>query len=440
MTFHFCPMTTAIQTTIRLRKLSTQHLAFLFLSFLAFTGCDKPTEEEYEVLWSRTYGGSLHEQARSLVEKEGSYVFAGWTASKDGDVLGSHGGHDVWVGKVDGSGNLMWQRALGGTNGEQANSIKASSDGGYFVGGSTDGTNGDISAPANSSGAWLLKLNTTGQILWNQMPQSGWSKITAITTTSDNNLVATGWRVGTMGLNASWQYKASMQGDSLWFEHAGRSCESAAIIQAIDGGYLVAGRTNTKWSSSGALVEHNGYIYKTDAKGSVQWTKVLGGTQHDQFDGVYTNADGSIILAGHSGSNDGDVSGNKGAADGWLVKLNAQGDLLWQKTIGGSGTDAFTSIFRTKDGQFLLSGFTDSNDGDAGNNAGGKDAWIVVVDDNGNLVKKLTLGGSGDDGANGVREDADGAYLLWGYSSSSDMDVPKHQGNGDVWLMRFRTK
>jgi hypothetical protein len=166
----------------------------------------------------------------------------------------------------------------------------------------------------------------------------------------------------------------------------------------------------------------------------------LGGTQHDQFDGVYTNADGSIILAGHSGSNDGDVSGNKGAADGWLVKLNAQGDLLWQKTIGGSGTDAFTSIFRTKDGQFLLSGFTDSNDGDAGNNAGGKDAWIVVVDDNGNLVKKLTLGGSGDDGANGVREDADGAYLLWGYSSSSDMDVPKHQGNGDVWLMRFRTK
>ena len=435
-------MTTAFQTTVRLRKISALHLSFLFLSFLVFTGCDKPAKEvEYEVLWSKTYGGTGFEEARSLAERDGHYVFMATTESSNGDVVGNHGRTDIWVVKVDGSGNLVWQRALGGTADEKGYVLQATADGGYLVGGSAQSNNGDVTTmPSGYLGSWLVKLGVNGSPIWNKVPELGLSQLTGIVATPDLNFVATGWRLGAMGLNASWHYRMNAAGDSIWNRYGNRSCESAVIISAADNHYLLAGRRNTRWSSSGGLVEFNGYAYRTDASGLVQWEQTFGGSKHDQINGAYAMPDGSFLLAGYTESTESEVGGNKGGEDAWLVKLSAGGAVLWQKTYGGSSKDRFTSIQRTKDGKLLLGGRTESKDGDVVGNKGGADAWIVIVDETGNLVNQTTLGGDADEGAYGVLEDATGAYVLWGYSHSNNGDVANQKGAGDAWLVRFRAK
>ena len=136
----------------------------------------------------------------------------------------------------------------------------------------------------------------------------------------------------------------------------------------------------------------DGWVIKTDNSGDIQWQRSYGGTNNDVFKAVLQTSDGGYMLTGYTYSNDGDVSGNHGNGDVWVVKIDGTGNLIWQKCLGGNNEEYGASIDRTVDNAFLVAGHTLSNDGDVSGNNGGADAWLVKLDVGGNPIWQRTVG------------------------------------------------
>ena len=188
---------------------------------------------------------------------------------------------------------------------------------------------------------------------------------------------------------------------------------------------------------SNALVTH--------AQGpSIGWQKCLGGSGNDSACSIASGPAGGVIVAGSSASNDGDVTGHHGAVgviDAWVVSLRYDGQLLWEKSYGGSGADKFNRIIPTADGGYIAIGSTTSADGDVtglhGAASGNTDIWVVKLDASGNLQWQKCLGGSGQDVPANILQTADGGFILVGTTTSTDGDVTGNHGGEDVWVVRL---
>jgi hypothetical protein len=169
-------------------------------------------------------------------------------------------------------------------------------------------------------------------------------------------------------------------------------------------------------------------LAKFDNSGNIVWQKSLGGSGLDYFNynALTINADGSIVVAGTTESNDGDVSGNHGGGDGWIVKLTSSGNIVWQKTLGGTAYENANSISTTSTGGFVIAG------------AKGQDCWIIRLDFDGNFIEEKTLGGSGIDLFNSVTKLTDGGLVAVGSAGSNDGDVSGNHGGSDVWAVKFK--
>jgi hypothetical protein len=154
---------------------------------------------------------------------------------------------------------------------------------------------------------------------------------------------------------------------------------------------------------------------------------------------IQQTSDGGFIVAGSSNSTNGDVSGNHGGYDYWIVKLDSHAFIEWQKSLGGSNDDYATSIHQTTDGGFIVAGYSNSNDGDVSGNQGDYDYWIVKLGAAGNIEWRKCLGGSGNDQAYSIQQISDSAYIVGGSSSSSDEDVSGNHGGKDYWIVKLQT-
>jgi hypothetical protein len=138
-------------------------------------------------------------------------------------------------------------------------------------------------------------------------------------------------------------------------------------------------------------------VVKLDESGIIQWQRSLGGSDFERAKSVLQTSDGGYIVAGHSKSTDGDVVGNHGALDYWVVKLHGNGILLWQKCLGGSGHDEAYSILQTSNGGYIVAGYSESTDGDVTGHHGFRDSWVVKLgsstgtEDPGDMVAGLTI-------------------------------------------------
>src|SRR5690606_18785958 len=121
-----------------------------------------------------------------------------------------------------------------------------------------------------------------------------------------------------------------------------------------------------------------GAEFKLSSTGNLEWQKSLGGSSYDAAMEVQI-VSGGYVISGFSSSNDGDVTGHQGAGDFWVIKLSETGDLLWEKTMGGTDEDGAYAIQQTPDNGFIVAGSSYSNDGDATMNHGVSDCWIVKL-------------------------------------------------------------
>ena len=220
----------------------------------------------------------------------------------------------------------------------------------------------------------------------------------------------------------------------LWSKNYGGSGddEVRAIQQTSDGGYIVAGYSkSTDGDVSGNHGDSDFWILRLDADGDTLWTKCYGGSASDMVEDMQQTTDGGFVLAGQSSSTDGDVWGNHGDDDFWILRLDAAGDTLWTKCYGGSSWDDAKAIQQTTDSGFVVAGVTYSTDGDVWGNHGDWDLWILRLDTLGDTLWTKCYGGSGRDWIYDIRQTIDSGFVVAGYSSSTDDDVSGNHVNDE---------
>lgn len=362
-------------------------LFFLFGTF--FLNAQSP-----EIEWQKTFGGSLNDEGYSMYATSDNHLLAtGIAYSTDGDINESFGGKgDGWVIKYDNNGNLIWKKAYGGSGSDSIWDIVETDDGNYLFVGSSDSNDGDINSPLGQSDFWLVKINTNGDIIWSK-------------------------------------------------NYGGSDSESGdKIIKNNDGSFIVIG---SSFSDDGIFTDNHGFIdysvIKINASGDVIWSKSFGGTGLDlAIDGLL-DSDNNILITGYAYSNDGNFNQNKGEKDIWLLKLNQNGDLLWKKNIGGTDHDESFCLAEDSNGNYIVGVDSRSDDFDFDENYGNMDGWIFKLDKNGNILNKFHFGGSLLDVPMSLLFNSDGDLIIGGITASSDVDVSYNHGNYDFWLLKLNS-
>ncbi|MEI6945668.1 BACON domain-containing protein [Paraflavisolibacter sp. H34] len=348
------------------------------------------------VQWQRAFGDGQFDGGRAvLATPEGGYAVAGTTGVNNGNTNGRKGMSDFWMVKTDALGNPQWEKILGGSSFEQASCLALTPDGGYVLAGYTYSNDGDVTGKHGSTGMmdmWVVRLDSRGNLIWQKA----------------------------LG---------------------GSGHEEAHSVIAVPGGYLVAGSSSSgDGDVSPVKGVSDGWVVKLSESGSILWEKTFGGTGLEKIFCIAPTADRNFILAGYSSSADGEFAGGKGAGtyNGWVLKMDGSGNKLWQKTFGGTEWDEFRSVAAAPDGGFLLSGVSESGDGDLPANKGMKDNWVVKLGASGQLLWQRSLGGGGNDYGYLVLPAADGAVWLGGGSWSDNGDVPGNKGGQDAWLLKLQ--
>ncbi len=213
---------------------------------------------------------------------------------------------------------------------------------------------------------------------------------------------------------------------------------ASSIQQTPDGGYIVAGSTISQDGDvTGSHGDYDAWILRLNNFGDLLWQVALGGSEADAASSIAMTNDGGYIIAGSSYSVDGDVPGNQGSADYWVVKLDSAGAIQWQRTLGGSGYDSATDVKQTIDGGYILTGSSSSTDGDVVDTHGSSDEWIVKLDSNGNMEWQQSLGGSGDDEGSSIQQTSDGGYITAGETALDDGDISGNHGFVDAWIVKL---
>ncbi len=189
--------------------------------------------------------------------------------------------------------------------------------------------------------------------------------------------------------------------------------EAYSLVQTRDGGYALAGYTNSFGAGS-----YDFWLIKTNSSGNMQWSQTYGGTGDDEAYSVVQSNDTGYAVAGSTDSY------GAGETDAWLVKTDSSGNMQWNHTYGGRAQDGAYSVVQTIDGGYALAGYTNSF------GAGSYDFWLVKTDSSGNMMWNKTYGGSGDDEAGCVIQTSDGGFALAGYTNSFGA------GSYDFWLVK----
>ncbi|WP_299556766.1 hypothetical protein [Seonamhaeicola sp.] len=348
--------------------------------------------------WQKTYGGSGDDRGHDIIQTtDGGYAVLGYSKSNDGDVTTNNGLNDFWVVRLDSSGDISWEKSFGFSGTDTGHTIIQTNDGGFLITGvldvSASGGQGNSKASTKKHAGgdyWAVKLNVSGALEWSR-------------------------------------YYGGTFTDTPY-----------DVIQTADNGYILVGSSDSDDTDIKANKgSYDFWVVKISDTGTLLWEKSFGGTEIDEARGITKTNDGNYLIIGDTRSSDLDVSFNNGAADFWVFKMSPSGDLIWEKAFGGSSFDAARSITKTQDGGFIICGSSRSANADINNN-GQNDAWVIKIDSNGNMAWQKSIGGSGVDLAYDALALSDNSVIIVGESGSSDIDVPENKGFSDLLIFKIK--
>ncbi len=367
--------------------------------------------QEPQIDFMKRYGGNLGNHCRSIIAtQDGGYFIGGWSNSetsgvKSEDVIGFN--YDYWVIKTNSLGAIEWQKTIGGgTNfafseefGEVLSVVRQTSDGGYLLGGNSDSpVFGNKTEPTfGLEDFWVVKLDTMGNIQWQK----------------------------------------DIGGDS--------ADDLFALEITADGGCILGGPSRSGISGNKTEESRGRFDYwvvKLDALGTIEWQKTIGGSSDDILSSIVVLENGNYLLAGYSVS---PISGEKtnickGGADFWILEIDNQGTILWQKTIGGSDGDLLYKAIKTIDG-YMFGGesYSDISFDKTQNSRGINDYWIIKTDNSGAILWDKTYGGTEEDGLYDLQNTSNGGYILAGtsYSQINGDKTKVNHGICDGWIVRI---
>jgi formylglycine-generating enzyme required for sulfatase activity len=413
--------------------------------------------------WDKTYGGSANDYAYSaLLTNDDGYLLVGKSESGAGGdkTQSGQGWSDIWVVKIDADGNKSWDKSYGGSSHDYANAALSTNDGGYLlVGVSESGADGDkTQSSQGGNDIWVVKIDADGNKVWDKAYGGGGSEYAnAALSTNDGGYLL----VGNSGSGADgdktqsgqgwfdiWVVKIDADGNKVWDKSYGGSGQdyAKATLLTNDDGFLLIGHSRSGADGDKTQSSQGGndiWVVKIDADGNKVWDKSYGGSGHDYANAALSTNDGGYLLVGHSESGaDGDkTQSSQGGNDIWVVKIDADGNKVWDKAYGGSGNDIAYSALSTIDDGFLLVG--ESNSGTGGDKTqssqGEEDYWAVKIDADGNKVWDKTYGGNWSDKAPIALSTNDDVFLLVGSSGSgaSGDKTESSRGIMDYWAVKI---
>ena len=375
------------------------------LIFTFFFGCVKSElsieNKNYELNYVKSFGGSNDDEANDIINtSDGGFMVIGSSTSSDGLIQNKVGFEsDIILMKFDSDKSIEWVKNYGGSRDDRGQSVVEVSGIGYALLGYSMSNDGDASSNEGFHDNWVILIDSKGDIIWEKSYGfSGHDHAYNIIKTKDGNLFFNGF----LDVTAS------------------------------------RGLGSTK--KVGKSIKHGVgefWCHKIDLDGNILWRKYFGGTNNDRsYDSVETS-DGDFLIVGSSESNDIDISSPKGSYDIWVIKLSSNGDLLWERSYGGSKYETANSIMQSADKKIHILGSTLSNDKNISFQMGSSDFWLLTIDSDGNLLSEQTFGGSNFDKGKKIEIDSKDNLWLTGYSRSIDFDLSSNKGKNDAVLIQL---
>lgn len=367
----------------------------------ATSNSDSVNLQKANVLWEKTYGGTGDDRAFYAIAVADGFVVVGSSTSFQQDKT------VAWVLKLDHDGNMIWNKTFFQGAGSEFRYVLGLDDGFLLV--------GNVFLPSGDTDGYVVRIDAAGNLRWGiTLGGEKVDKLFSAVKTQDG-FVLVGLTYSFGNDSEVWVVKIDVNGNVVWNKTYGGSMEDAgrAIAATEDNNYFVAGYTNSMGNG-----DYDFLLLKIDASGNLLWNKTYGGSQSDEAYAIANTAGGFVIV--------GDTR-SKGAGDNdaWIIKVDLNGDLVWDKTVGGEGFDMPNCVTASNYGGYLVGGFTFS----FGN--GERDFWLFKVDDQGNVLWSCTVGRSGFEEAYAVLETAENEFVMAGWTNSIG------QGHYDFYIVKI---
>jgi hypothetical protein len=307
---------------------------------------------------------------------------------------------------------VEWNRTFGAKGNDYTETGQQTADSGYIIAGWT------TSYGEGKSDAWLIKTDENGNKMWEKTFGGNENDVArSVLQIEDNRYIITGctYSYGAGGTDA-WLIETDANGNKKWEKTYGGMEDDFAysVLQTEDNGYIIVGKTSSYGEGKG-----DAWLIKTDANGNKIWEKTYGGTEEDGFARIKQIKDGIYIITGWTSSY------GEGKNDIWLIKIDANGNKIWEKTYGGSEDDFPGSVIGIEDDNFIIAGCTTSY------GEGKSDIWLIKTDENGNKMWEKTFGGAEDE-CGGIQQTEDKGYIITGYTYGA--------GSSDAWLVKLSSE
>ncbi|MBI3500659.1 MAG: T9SS type A sorting domain-containing protein [Bacteroidetes bacterium] len=382
-------------------------LFYIFLVIIFSQVCNA------QITFQKTYGGTKDDIGNVTVQtNDGGFIIAGITESF------GEGNFDIYLVKATSDGVMQWSKTFGSTNNDRAYSVQQTNDSGYIIAGYTNGFG------LGNDDVYLLKISSNGTLQWSKTFGGQGNDIASfVQQTNDGGYILTGF-TNSFGAKVPNIYliKTYSDGTMQWSKTYGgtvSSSEGNSVQQTNDGGFIITGYTSSFGAGSVDV-----YLVKTASDGTLQWTKTFGGTGDDYGYSGRQTIDGGYIITGETYITGGGIS------DMYLIKTDSNGSLQWTKIFGGSSNDeGGYAVEETNDGGFIIAGETRSF------GSGYLDVYLVKTTSSGILQWSKTFGGTGSDRGNFVQQTNDG-FIITGYTGSfgkgaGDIYLIKTDSNGN---------
>ena len=376
-----------------------------------------------QITYQHCYGGPNSDAGLKLIKSRfGGYILAGQVQGNGGDVTctNCNAFPDNWVVRMDDSGNILWSKALGNLLEDYLGGIVELDDGTIVLSGSLSDYSGDVTCYNPGIGIWVVKLDTLGNIIWDQCYG---------------------------GSNADQVF---------------------CLLKGTDNTFYLGGLT---YSNDGDITSvmhgvRDGWVVHMDSSGNILWNQCVGGIQADAISSMCRSFDNGLILGGTTFSPDvsnyHQMSGLNVEADAYVAKMDSMGNLIWQAAYGGTDSEVIYSITEDTDSNIVFTGYSKSHDGDLPFNHGMKDLWVVKLQSaplkvnelsgpvlsleagigNGNLTVKFNLYGSNEIAL--TMYDLLGRPVLskaiHGDSGMNEIILPVNSNASGIYYLELRTK
>jgi hypothetical protein len=342
--------------------------------------------------------------------------------------------------------DILWEKSYGGKHADYLMDAQPTADYGFILAGSSlSNKSGNKSEDNNGDlDYWIWKMKENGDLDWQKnFGGFGSDFLQSIALTRDGGFILAGTSASEKGANKLedsrgnddfWIIKLDAKGNQDWQKTIGGSSQEKmqSIYQTRDGGYIIGGSSSSEKSGEKTIDGFGNldyWIVKLDSKGIIKWQKTFGGIYMDELRSIEPTKDGGYIVGGYSNSpsSGNKTDDNKGIGDYWVIKLDKDGNEQWQKTIGGDQDDQLSVVHQTYDGNYIIGGNSNSNSSNekSKGNESGTDFWILKLDETGKTIWQETYNIGKVDVLNSLVENSDHSLLLGGFAQGESSQTLK---------------